>query len=98
MSGLEGLGTKVLATRKSFSAQCHEPTLVLRPLFRTRPALITRSNSKLPFSLTGEKAEGSRYCWRGAAAADGRAEVASLEVDSASVRGTGGEVGAGAGA
>jgi hypothetical protein len=36
----------------------YELTFVLRVLFRTSPALMIRSNSKLPFSVTGEK--GSR--------------------------------------
>ena len=48
---------------------------------------MTRSNSKLPFSLTGEKAAVSRKVLRGSAG--GSTEVASLEVDSARGRDAG---------
>jgi hypothetical protein len=56
------------------------PTFVFRAFFHTTPALMMRSNSKQPCSLTGEKAAvSSSDDLRTSCAAGGETETAVLE-------------------
>src|ERR1700761_4077986 len=56
-----------------------EPTFVFLVRFRTSPCLIIRSNSKLPFCVTGEKVSTVKWLGRNALAAGGIPKLVGVE-------------------